>query len=174
MDPPDTLGEAWHLLQARADMCYFTGKASRHAGDDRRAERSFQEAVDESGDFQRMAVVEHSEMSYYRGLALLALGRPEEAHALFAAMKTFAEKKAKEPATIDYFATSLPLLLVFDEDLERRNHDLPPGTGAQGIFDGRLGRAGGVVRRFTPRCNGGERGCVQVGRGRGGSPEVLS
>jgi tetratricopeptide (TPR) repeat protein len=121
MDPPETLGEAWHLLQARADMCYFTGMASRHAGENRRAERSFQQAVDESGDFQRMAVVEHSEMSYCRGLALLALGRPEEAHALFAAMKTFAEKKAKEPATIDYFATSLPLLLVFDEDLERRN-----------------------------------------------------
>ena len=33
-------------------------------------------------------------------------------------MKAFAEKGLKAPFKIDYFATSLPLLLIFDDDLE--------------------------------------------------------
>ena len=33
-------------------------------------------------------------------------------------MKAFADKGLKTPFKIDYFATSLPLLLIFDDDLE--------------------------------------------------------
>ena len=39
---------------------------------------------------------------------------PYEAKALFEGMRAFAEK----PFKIDYFATSLPLLLIFEDDLE--------------------------------------------------------
>ncbi len=38
--------------------------------------------------------------------------------AIFEDLKTFAEAKVKETAEIDYFATSLPNLLVFDDDLQ--------------------------------------------------------
>ena len=65
-----------------------------------------------------MAVTEYSELSYYRGLALKELGRAEDAKALFTGMKAFAEKGLKTPFKIDYFATSLPLLLIFEDDLE--------------------------------------------------------
>jgi hypothetical protein len=69
-----------------------------------------------------MAVTSHSPLSYFRGLSLRALGRDGEAEALFQSLATFANEGLQKKASIDYFATSLPNLLVFDEDLqERRN-----------------------------------------------------
>lgn len=65
-----------------------------------------------------MAVTEYSELSYWRGLALKEIGRIDDAKALFVGMKAFAEKGLKTPFKIDYFATSLPLLLIFEDDLE--------------------------------------------------------
>ena len=43
---------------------------------------------------------------------------PYEAKALFEGMRAFAEKGLATPFKIDYFATSLPLLLIFEDDLE--------------------------------------------------------
>ena len=117
-DTPENLGEAYHLLQAKADVNYLKGMALRGLGRKAEAKAAFTAAADEAGDFQAMAVTEYSELSYYRGLALAALGRKKDAKALFTDMKAFAEKGLKTPFKIDYFATSLPLLLIFDDDLE--------------------------------------------------------
>jgi len=65
-----------------------------------------------------MAVTEHSELSYFRALAKDALGQSDAAKALLEDVRTFAERKRATPAKIDYFATSLPNLLVFEDDLE--------------------------------------------------------
>lgn len=65
-----------------------------------------------------MALAEHSELSYYRGLSLLELGRTHEARALFEDFKVFAECELETEAEIDYFDTSLPMLLVFEDDLD--------------------------------------------------------
>ena len=43
-----------------------------------------------------------------------AIKKPEH----FEEMKAFAAKGLKTPFKIDYFATSLPLLLIFEDDLE--------------------------------------------------------
>ena len=117
-DTPENLGEAYHLLQAKADVNYLKGLALRGLGRKTEARAAFTAAADEAGDFQSMAVTEYSELSYWRGLALAALGRKKEAKALFKGMKVFAEKGLKTPFKIDYFATSLPFLLIFDDDLE--------------------------------------------------------
>ncbi len=117
-DTPENLGEAYHLLQAKADVNYLKGMALRGLGREAEAKAAFTAAADEAGDFQSMAVTEYSELSYWRGLALAALGRKKDAKALFKGMKAFAEKGLKTPFKIDYFATSLPLLLIFDDDLE--------------------------------------------------------
>jgi hypothetical protein len=68
-----------------------------------------------------MAQSEHSEMTHYRALSLRELGMDDKARALLKDLKSFASKKLKQKVTIDYFATSLPLLLVFEEDLQKRN-----------------------------------------------------
>lgn len=117
-DTPAGLGEAYHPLQAKADVLFLKGEALRALGREVDARAAFREAADEEGDFVSMAVARHSPLSYWRGRALAALGEVEAARALFASMRRYAETRLGTPAKIDYFATSLPRLLVFDEDLE--------------------------------------------------------
>ncbi|MEM6883908.1 MAG: DUF5107 domain-containing protein [Verrucomicrobiota bacterium] len=118
MDAPENLGEAYHLLQAKADVNYWKGKVLRASGREAEAVESFTESAEEAGDFQAMAVTEYSELSYYRGLSMIELDRTADAQKLFEDIQTFAESKLQEPARIDYFATSLPLLLVFEDNLD--------------------------------------------------------
>ncbi len=122
MSPPQNLGEAYHLLQAKADVNYWTGKALQSIGQESQANGLFEASAAEAGDFQAMAVTEHSELSYYRGLALIELGRISDAEALFDDLRQFAVREMAEQAQIDYFATSLPLLLVFEDDLDEVKH----------------------------------------------------
>ena len=119
MDTPENLGEAYHLLQAKADVNYWIGKALRMLGREAEAVESFEASAAECGDFQSMEVTEHSELSYFRGLSLRELGRADESQALFKDLKAFAEREFEMPAETDYFATSLPLILVFEDDLDQ-------------------------------------------------------
>ncbi len=48
------------------------------------------------------------------------LGQTAKAKKLFRDLLAYAEKLAKTPAKIDYFATSLPTMLLFDDDLQFR------------------------------------------------------
>ncbi len=120
METPDSLGEAYHPLQARADVNYWLGRSLNSLGRDDEATAAYEACASESGDFTEMAVAEHSPLSWYRGLALRELGREAEARVVFDGMLRHAEERKAKPATIDYFATSLPNLLVFDEDLKAR------------------------------------------------------
>lgn len=115
METPDRLGEKYHLLQAKADVTYWQGKALRALGREPEAIAKFQEAAAESGDFQSMAVTAFSERTVFKALALRELGREAEALSVLAAMENFSKASAELPAKIDYFATSLPNLLVFEE-----------------------------------------------------------
>lgn len=120
MEPPETLGEAWHPLQAKADVNYWLGRALRALGREAEAREAFEACAGERGDFSEMAVTSHSPLSYARGLALRELGREKDAAGLFLELRAFGEAKLGEKAVIDYFATSLPNLLVFEEDLQTR------------------------------------------------------
>lgn len=120
MVTPENLGEAYHLLQAKADVNYWCGAALQALGRVDEARVCFQASADEVGDFADMAVTEHSPLSSYRGLALRALGQEAAAKALFEDLRAYAGRKLGEMAKIDYFATSLPNLLVFDEDMQQR------------------------------------------------------
>ena len=138
MDTPPNLGEAYHLLQAKADVNYWLGRAQRAFGREDEAVRHFEAAAAETGDLTEMAVTAHSPLSYYRGLSLRELGREAEAAGLFGALRAFAEAHLGLSAKIDYFATSLPNLLVFEEDLSARrdaeNH-LLAALAAHGLGD---------------------------------------
>ena len=67
-----------------------------------------------------MSVRAFSEMTYYSALALARLGRKEKSRQLFRALLAYAQALARSPAVIDYFATSLPTMLLFDDDLPAR------------------------------------------------------
>jgi len=120
---PQNLGEAYHMLQAKADVNYWTGIALRSLGREDEALAYFESGANESGDFQAMSVTRHSELSYFRGLSLLELGREEEATELFEDLLVYAAGLLVKRAEIDYFATSLPLLLVFEDDLDELQHE---------------------------------------------------
>ncbi len=153
MDAPPNLGEAWHPLQARADVNYWLGRALRALGRESEAVRCFEAGAAESGDFSEMAVTAHSPLSYFRGLALRELGREEDARRVFAGLRAHGRAGIGRPAQIDYFATSLPNLLVFEEDLQARRdagHHLLAALGAHGL--GLRDEARGhllAVQRFT-------------------------
>ncbi|HEY9172502.1 MAG TPA: tetratricopeptide repeat protein, partial [Verrucomicrobiae bacterium] len=72
------------------------------------------------GDFQEMSVRAFSEMTYYSALSWEKLGQRAKAKKLFRDLLAYAQKLSKTPAKIDYFATSLPTLLLFDDDLQFR------------------------------------------------------
>ena len=119
MDTPDELGEKYHLLQAKADVNYWQGVALRKLGEEQQAIARFEAAAQESGDFQSMAVTSFSELTYYKALSLRELGREAESREVLEAMANYAKAELEIPAKIDYFATSLPNLLVFEEDLDQ-------------------------------------------------------
>ena len=125
MDTPDRLGEKYHLLQAKADVVYWQGMALKALGRTAEANAKFAAAANESGDFQSMEVKQFSVLSFYKALALRELGDFKTAESVFKGMIDYANAEMKKPAKIEYFATSLPHLLVFDDDTQKlRDKDL--------------------------------------------------
>jgi len=60
-------------------------------------------------------------MTYYRAMALAALERETDAQAVAQELRDFANKQMEIDVKIDYFATSLPNFLLFEDDLQKRN-----------------------------------------------------
>jgi hypothetical protein len=67
-----------------------------------------------------MSVCAYSEMAYFSALAMMELGRGKEARRVFEGMLAYAKELEGRPARIEYFATSLPAMLLFEEDLAKR------------------------------------------------------
>ncbi len=61
------------------------------------------------------------ETIFYQGLALLKLGDTEKANMRFSKLISYADEHIDDRAEIDYFAVSLPDLLVFESDLNQAN-----------------------------------------------------
>ncbi|MCU7695007.1 DUF5107 domain-containing protein [Haoranjiania flava] len=58
---------------------------------------------------------------FYQGLAWYKLNAPEKAKAIYEKFINFGREHYNDEVKIDYFAVSLPDLLVFDLDLDKRN-----------------------------------------------------
>lgn len=61
------------------------------------------------------------ETIFCQGLALLKLGKTDEANSRFDKLISYADEHINDNVKIDYFAVSLPDFLVFDEDLNTKN-----------------------------------------------------
>lgn len=121
VNTPDSLGEKYHPLQAMAHINYWKGMAFKELGMINEANKHFRKSANEEGDFIDMAVSRYSEMTYSRVLSLIEIRKETEAKILLKEMKQFALAKQKDKSDIDYFATSLPLLSVFEDDYETQN-----------------------------------------------------
>jgi len=144
LTPPQSLGEARHLLANQSDVHYWLGKALASAGRDDEARRWFTLAAGFAGDFLGMEVRAHSEKTFFSALSLRALGREGEAEKLLGELRAYAGDMMATPAKIDYFATSLPTMLLFDDDLQLRRRVsalVMLAEAAIGLGDSETGRA---------------------------------
>jgi len=117
---PRNLGEAKHLLANQSDIHYWLGRALGAAGNTKKAKEHWLAAAKFKGDFQEMSVRAFSEMTYYSALAWEELGQKAKAEKLFKELLAFAQKLQRTEAKIDYFATSLPTMLLFEDDIQFR------------------------------------------------------
>jgi tetratricopeptide (TPR) repeat protein len=119
--PPENLGETTHLLANQSETFYWVGAACSSMGDTDLAKMWWLKATLRREDFQKMSVQPISSMTYWSALALRQLDRSAEAHALFLAMEAYSRELENRSPEIDYFATSIPAMLLFREDVVRRN-----------------------------------------------------
>ena len=118
---PENLGESKHLLANQNDIYYWLGVAREKLGEKDDAYLWWNRATRQTGDFQQMSVRNISDMTYWSAMAHQRLGEAAEAASIFRNIYEYSiHLEATEPA-IDFFATSLPAMLLFNEDLPRRN-----------------------------------------------------
>jgi tetratricopeptide (TPR) repeat protein len=117
---PENLSEAKHLLMNLSIIDYWMGVALAALGDEARAKTFWEHAASRKEDFQQMQVQSISETTYWSAMALRSLGRTQEATETFRAIDRFATDMELQTPKIDYFATSLPAMLLFQEDLRER------------------------------------------------------
>jgi tetratricopeptide (TPR) repeat protein len=127
---PENLGEGKHLLTLERDLDYFSGLAAEQLGD-MKLSHSYWLAA--SAPLTALGI-----HSYFRALSLLALGNHDEGRAILSRLAEFAARQMEADPKIDYFATSLPDLLLFDDDLRERNRIeslLLSGLASHGMGD---------------------------------------
>lgn len=110
---PHNLGEGKHLLTLERDLDYLSGFAAQQNADDDLARTYWNAAA--------ASLPEVGIHSYFQGMAFCALGEEEASQKILSNLAKFAEEKRNTVAKIDYFATSLPNFLLFDDDLQERN-----------------------------------------------------
>ncbi|CCQ46486.1 tetratricopeptide repeat family protein [Pseudarthrobacter siccitolerans] len=113
IEAPANLGEGRHPADSMAERLVALGDALELAGDTEAAAAAWNEACRENS---LLAVDPRpaGPADYWRGIALIRLGRKTEAKAAWRCLEARADELAAAPAVPDYFATSLPELLLFD------------------------------------------------------------
>jgi len=152
LEAPQNLGEAKHLLANQSDIHYWLGVALAALGNQAKAREHWRAAATFRGDFQDMSVRAFSEMTYYSALAWERLGKKASAKRLFRQLLAYALRLQKAEAKIEYFATSLPTMLLFEDDLQSRQETTALFLQAQAHLGlGRKGRARELMRRVLKR-----------------------
>jgi hypothetical protein len=81
-----------------------------------------------------MQVQTVSDKTFWNVLSLEALGQHIEALELFRSIERLSDHLEKTEPRIDYFATSLPAMLLFEEDLGQRNRITATFLRAQALL----------------------------------------
>ena len=134
VEPPENLGETWHLLANRSEVAYWLGEACAAAGRTPEARAWWRQAAAARGDFQDMSVKAYSEMTFHSARSMARLGSRAQARRLLEALARHAEDLGHSSAKVDYFATSLPTMLLFHDDLAARQATTALFLAAQAAF----------------------------------------
>lgn len=120
---PRHLGEGKLYGAQENDFYYFLGRAYEGAGNPGRATECWERAA--RGSQEPVAAIYYNDAKpdkiFYQGLALRALGREDEAKGRFHSLVNYGRNHLFERQRVDYFAVSLPDLLIWEDDLDARN-----------------------------------------------------
>lgn len=120
---PHNLGEGKLYGTQENDFHYLIGLAFQMLGEHEMAKLYFNNASNGLSD--PTAAIFYNDQQpdkiFYQGLAWLKLGNKDEAKSRFNRLIEYGMKHISDEVKLDYFAVSLPDLLIFDEDLTRRN-----------------------------------------------------
>jgi tetratricopeptide (TPR) repeat protein len=120
---PENLGEGKLPGAQENDILYLKGLAYEQMGNEAGAEKYFVAATE--GACEPVQAIFYNDQQpdkiFYQGLAWIKLGYRDKASAIFQRLIEFGLEHMNDRVTIDYFAVSLPDLLVFDVDLDFRN-----------------------------------------------------
>lgn len=123
LDYPENLGEGKLFGCQENDFHYLLGVACLGKGAEEEAERHFIKAT-EGPEEPAPALYyndAHPDKIFYAGLAYRALGNEDKARALFYKLINFGQRHIHDKVKMDYFAVSLPDLLIWDGDFSLSN-----------------------------------------------------
>lgn len=103
---------------------YYLGLSHQQLGEEEQAMQYFA-AASQGLDEPTSAMYYNDQpphMIFYQGVALRQLGNEKAARSRFNKLVDYGEQHIFIDQKIDYFAVSLPDFLVFDEDLNKKNH----------------------------------------------------
>jgi tetratricopeptide (TPR) repeat protein len=120
---PHNLGEGKLSGAQENHINYYKGCAYEGLGQSLEAQHYFQMATHGLSKPSQAFFYndQQPDTIFYQGLALIKLGRQEEANKRFSNLVEYAKEHQNDHIKLDYFAVSLPDLLIFDEDLDIRN-----------------------------------------------------
>ncbi|RYZ18910.1 MAG: tetratricopeptide repeat protein, partial [Chitinophagaceae bacterium] len=120
---PYNLGEGKLFGAQENDIFYWLACAYEAMGNATKANEFFTKAT--IGSFMPTAAIVYNDQQpdklFYQGLALNKLGEKEKATQLFQRLIQYGTEHLNDVVKLDYFAVSLPDLLVFEDDLSKRN-----------------------------------------------------
>ena len=120
---PHNLGEGKLYGVQENDINYLKGLVYLSLSEKQKANQYWQAAS--TGLSEPVQAVFYNDQQpdkiFYQGLALRKLGDSAQADAIFRKLIAFGENHLNDEIKIDYFAVSLPDLMVFDVDLNSRN-----------------------------------------------------
>jgi tetratricopeptide (TPR) repeat protein len=123
MEYPDNLGEGKLYGAQENDIFYWLGCAYEGLGQQAKALECFTIAV--SGLAEPSAAMFYNDQQpdkiFYQGLASLKLNEREKAALIFNKLIDYGKTHSNDRIKIDYFAVSLPDMLIFEDDLDIRN-----------------------------------------------------
>jgi tetratricopeptide (TPR) repeat protein len=121
---PRNLGEGKLYGIPENDIHYWLGCVYERLDDNENAEFYWRKAV--NGIAEPSAAVFYNDPQpdkiFYQGLALQKLGKLQEALNKFNDLIHYGTHHKNDEVMIDYFAVSLPDLMIFDDDLNKRNY----------------------------------------------------
>jgi tetratricopeptide (TPR) repeat protein len=120
---PENLGEGKLYNTPENDIEYLKGIAHVLADEQDKAIEHFTKAT--QGNDEPVQAIFYNDPQpdkiFYQGLAWLRLNNNHKANRIFSKFIEFADEHMHDVISIDYFAVSLPDLLVFETDLNERN-----------------------------------------------------